>query len=152
MKIFYLVFNLSLFALIAYVLYAYFKGGKEIVTVSEKKKPISSTTPKKGVQVDVMKAGVGKEAKSGRLVQVHYTAWLENGKKVDSSYDKGQIFAFEMGKNQVIPGWEAGMIGMKEGEERKFTIAPEQAYGSKGKANVPPNAVIVFQVELLKVI
>lgn len=104
------------------------------------------------MRVDVLAEGSGPEAIAGKKVRVHYTAWLTNGKKVDSSYDKGEVFSFVMGRRQVIPGWEAGMLGMREGEKRKFTIDPDQAYGAKGKANVPPNAVIVFEVELLKVI
>lgn len=115
-------------------------------------KIIRSSEPKKGVQVDVLKEGSGNSADPGRKVWVHYNAWLTNGTKVDSSYDKGEEFSFIMGKNQVIPGWEAGMLGMKEGEKRKFTISPDQAYGDKGKADVPPNAIIIFEVDLLKVV
>ena len=110
---------------------------------------LSSSTPKQGVQVDVLQMGEGSPAKSGDHVEVHYVASLTNGKVVDSSYEKGGSFKFQMGRRQVIPGWEAGMMGMKVGEKRKFTIAPEQAYGKKGKANVPPNATIVFEVDLI---
>jgi FKBP-type peptidyl-prolyl cis-trans isomerase len=114
-------------------------------------KILSTSTPKEGVQVDTLKFGSGPEALRGKKVNVHYTAWLENGTKVDSSYDKGESFVFKLGNREVIPGWEAGMLGMKQGEVRKFTISPDQAYGASGKANVPPDAVIVFEVELLKV-
>ena len=113
---------------------------------------ISTSHPAEGVKVDVLQNGTGPTAVDDKLVRVHYTAWLTSGKKVDSSYDKGEVFQFRMGNREVIPGWEAGMIGMKEGEKRKFTIEPDQAYGTKGKANVPPNATIIFEVELLKVI
>jgi peptidylprolyl isomerase len=124
---------------------------------SVKKSPIpskvlSSSTPRAGVEVGILKLGNGAPAIAGKTVRVHYTAWLESGLKVDSSHDKGEIFSFVLGRRQVIPGWEAGMLGMLEGEKRKFTISPDQAYGDKGKANVPPNAIIIFEVELIKVI
>jgi FKBP-type peptidyl-prolyl cis-trans isomerase len=124
----------------------------EDTPVKIKERILSSSTPRKGVQVDVLRQGNGKAAVAGKKVRVHYNAWLVNGVKVDSSYDKGEIFSFTMGKREVIPGWEAGMLGMLEGEKRKFTIDPDQAYGAKGKANVPPNAIIIFEVELLAVI
>lgn len=115
-------------------------------------KPLESMVVCEGVQVDILKQGKGPSAEAGKSVRVHYNAWLESGLKVDSSFDKGEAFTFKLGHRQVIPGWEAGMLGMKVGEKRKFTIAPDQAYGDKGKANVPPNATIIFEVELLKII
>ena len=114
-------------------------------------KPIATHKPAEGVKVDIMQEGKGPAAVRGKKVRVHYTAWLKDGEKVDSSYDKGEPFSFFLGRREVIPGWEHGMLGMKEGEKRKFTIDPDQAYGSEGKANVPPNAIIIFEVELLKV-
>jgi len=124
----------------------------------EHKKPkknmpiLSSHSPRAGVDVDILKVGTGAEAVSGKIVRVHYTAFLTNGKKVDSSYDRSEVYSFTMGRREVIPGWEAGMIGMKQGEIRKFKIAPEHAYGAKGKAEVPPNATMIFEVELIQVI
>lgn len=151
-KIGYLLLNLILIGLIFLVVKNHLSSKKTMTRKIPNTKPIKSTEPKKGVQVDVMQEGTGPEAKSGSHVKVHYTAWLENGTKVDSSYDKDEIFKFQMGRNQVIPGWEAGMLGMKQGEKRKFTIAPSQAYGAKGKANVPPNATIIFEVELIELV
>lgn len=151
MKFAYILLNLVLFGLIALLVKNQFFS-KKIVRKIPQQRPLKSTEPKKGVQVDVMQEGTGPEAKSGSRVTVHYTAWLENGLKVDSSYDKNETFHFTMGRNEVIPGWEAGMIGMRKGEKRKFTIAPAQAYGAKGKANVPPNATIIFEVELLEMV
>ena len=112
--------------------------------------PIESKIVKPGLQVDKLKEGSGPGASKGRHVTVHYRAFLKNGIEVDSSYSKGGPFEFTIGRNEVIPGWEMGMIGMKVGEISRFVIAPEHAYGSKGKGKVPPNAEIVFEVTLLK--
>jgi FKBP-type peptidyl-prolyl cis-trans isomerase len=122
---------------------------------SSKKAPstavaIESKIVKEGLQVDKLKEGSGPGATSGRTVTVDYRAFLKNGTEVDSSYKKGKPFEFTMGKKQVIPGWEMGMIGMKVGEVSRFVIAPEHAYGAKGKGDVPPNAEIIFEVTLLK--
>jgi FKBP-type peptidyl-prolyl cis-trans isomerase len=105
---------------------------------------------KKGMQVDKLKEGTGPGAASGKTVTVHYRAFLQNGTEVDSSYVKGEPFVFTLGKRQVIPGWEMGMLGMKVGEVSRFVIAPEHAYGAEGKGKVPPNAEIIFEVTLLK--
>jgi len=99
-----------------------------------------------------LKEGNGDEAKKGNTVEVHYTGWLTNGKKFDSSVDRGQPFSFKLGARQVIKGWDEGVAGMKVGGKRKLTIPPELGYGADGAGNViPPNATLVFEVELLKV-
>ncbi|HJT61563.1 MAG TPA: FKBP-type peptidyl-prolyl cis-trans isomerase [Burkholderiales bacterium] len=96
--------------------------------------------------------GTGGTAASGQKVTVHYTGWLTNGTKFDSSKDRGDPFVFPLGKGQVIKGWDQGVQGMKVGGKRKLTIPPEMGYGSRGAGGViPPNATLVFEVELLGV-
>ena len=96
--------------------------------------------------------GQGKEATSGSNVTVHYTGWLPNGKKFDSSRDRGEPFAFTIGAGQVIPGWDEGVKGMREGGRRKLVLPPGMAYGEAGAPpDIPPGATLVFDVEVLKV-
>jgi FKBP-type peptidyl-prolyl cis-trans isomerase len=104
------------------------------------------------LQIEEMVVGTGDEAKQGKLVSVHYTGWLTNGTKFDSSKDRGQPFQFPLGRGQVIQGWDEGVKGMKVGGKRKLTIPPEMGYGAQGAGGViPPNATLVFEVELLGV-
>lgn len=101
--------------------------------------------------VEVLK-GNGPEAKSGKMVTVHYTGKLTNGTKFDSSLDRNKPFTFQLGVGQVIPGWEKGVAGMKVGGKRKLTIPSKDGYGERGAPPViPPNSTLVFDVELLDV-
>lgn len=102
------------------------------------------------MKVEVMQPGDGAEATPGQNVSVHYTGWLTNGTKFDSSVDRGQPFEFPLGAGRVIQGWDQGVAGMKIGEKRKLTIPPHMGYGERGAGGViPPNATLVFEVELL---
>ena len=109
--------------------------------------------PTQGLQIEDMAIGKGAEAKAGKSVDVHYTGWLTDGKKFDSSKDRGKPFTFTLGQRQVIQGWDQGVAGMKEGGKRKLTIPAEMGYGARGADGglIPPNATLVFEVELLKV-
>lgn len=109
------------------------------------------TTPS-GLKYVDLQTGTGAEAKAGQNVKVHYTGWLTTGAKFDSSVDRGQPFSFPLGSGRVIRGWDEGVAGMRIGGRRKLTIPPELGYGSRGAGGViPPNAELIFEVELLGV-
>lgn len=104
------------------------------------------------LEIEDLAEGDGAEAKQGDTVTVHYTGWLTDGTKFDSSMDSGQPFQFTIGEGRVIPGWEEGVPGMKEGGKRKLVIPAAMAYGEPGYPPViPPNATLVFEVELIAV-
>jgi len=112
----------------------------------------SMVTTVSGLKYEVLRTGNGPAAQSGQTVTVHYTGWLTDGTKFDSSVDRGQPFSFSLGSGQVIKGWDEGVAGMKVGEKRKLTIPPELGYGQQGAGGViPPNATLVFDVELLAI-
>jgi FKBP-type peptidyl-prolyl cis-trans isomerase len=103
-------------------------------------------------QVEDIRAGTGEAAKAGDTVTVHYVGTLTDGTKFDSSRDRGQPFSFPLGKGRVIQGWDTGVAGMQVGGIRKLTIPPEEAYGKRGAGGViPPDATLVFEVELLRI-
>lgn len=105
------------------------------------------------LQVVDEQVGSGKECKAGDTVKVHYTGTLMNGKKFDSSRDKGEPFKFTLGQGQVIKGWDQGVVGMKVGGKRKLTIPSDLGYGERGSgASIPPNAGLKFDVELIEVV
>lgn len=112
----------------------------------------STVTKPSGLKYEDVKVGTGDTAEAGKTVTVHYTGWLTNGTKFDSSKDRGQPFDFPLGGGRVIRGWDEGVQGMKVGGVRKLTIPSELGYGARGAGGViPPNATLVFEVELLKV-
>jgi FKBP-type peptidyl-prolyl cis-trans isomerase len=110
------------------------------------------TTTPSGLQYWDVVVGTGAAATAGSQVSVHYTGWLPSGEKFDSSVDRGQPFSFPLGAGQVIKGWDEGVAGMKVGGKRQLRIPPELGYGARGAGGViPPNATLIFDVELLAV-
>ena len=113
---------------------------------------MAEITTASGLVIDDVVVGTGAEAAAGNQVFVHYTGWLTNGSKFDSSKDRGEPFDFPLGMRHVIAGWDEGVQGMKVGGTRKLTIPPQLGYGARGAGGViPPNATLVFEVELLDV-
>jgi FKBP-type peptidyl-prolyl cis-trans isomerase FkpA len=111
-----------------------------------------ATTTSTGLVIEDLSVGAGDLAGAGQRVTVHYTGWLTDGTKFDSSKDRGDPFAFPLGGRRVIAGWDEGVQGMRVGGVRKLTIPPQLGYGARGAGGViPPNATLVFEVELLGV-
>jgi FKBP-type peptidyl-prolyl cis-trans isomerase len=110
----------------------------------------TTTTPSGLRYVDLV-VGAGASPKAGDQVEVHYTGWLEDGKKFDSSVDRGQPFVFPLGAGRVIKGWDEGVASMKVGGRRRLIVPPGLGYGDRGAGRViPPGATLIFEVELLR--
>jgi len=113
---------------------------------------MSEETAESGLKIETLAEGSGDPAEAGKAVTVHYTGWLEDGTKFDSSLDRNAPFQFNLGAGQVIRGWDEGVAGMQPGEKRKLTIPAELGYGAHGAGGViPPNATLIFEVELLSI-
>lgn len=111
------------------------------------------TTTPSGLSYEDLTIGTGQTATAGQSVSVHYTGWLTDGRKFDSSRDRGQPFEFPLGAGHVIRGWDEGVQGMQPGGVRRLTIPPALGYGARGAGGViPPNATLVFEVELLEIL
>ncbi|MCX5801683.1 MAG: FKBP-type peptidyl-prolyl cis-trans isomerase [Candidatus Eisenbacteria bacterium] len=116
--------------------------------------PVAQSTSQGDSQlvIEDLIVGTGAEAKVGDRTSVHYTGWLADGTKFDSSLDRNLPFEFVLGQGQVIKGWDQGVVGMKVGGKRKLVIPSEMAYGERGAGgSIPPNSVLTFEVELLAV-
>jgi peptidylprolyl isomerase len=112
--------------------------------------PTRVLTSPSGVKIEIVKEGKGPLPKKGQQVTVHYTGALSNGEKFDSSRDRGQPFTFVLGRGQVIRGWDEAVAMMKVGTRAILTIPPQLGYGARGAGNrIPPNATLIFDVELL---
>jgi FKBP-type peptidyl-prolyl cis-trans isomerase len=127
-------------------------GISESSSGDDKKDEPKTITTASGLKYQELKVGKGAEAKKGDIVSVHYTGWLTSGKKFDSSVDRKEPFEFRVGAGKVIKGWDEGVAGMKVGGKRRLTIPSKLGYGERGAGDdIPPNATLVFEVELLEV-
>lgn len=130
-------------------------GTARVVTFPASENPAlinAVITMPSGLKIEDLEVGVGLPATAGKNVTVHYRGTLENGSQFDASYDRGEPFEFGLGAGQVIRGWDEGVAGMRVGGKRKLTIPSSLAYGERGAGGViPPNATLIFDVELLKV-
>jgi|SRR5471030_764895 FKBP-type peptidyl-prolyl cis-trans isomerase len=142
--------NVILISVLTFVVSALFaqSGGTSAPTKVTGK----GTTTTSGLEYWDIKVGTGPTAEKGQTVKVHYTGFLTTGKKFDSSVDRGEPFTFSLGEGQVIKGWDEGVAGMKVGGKRQLRIPQELGYGAQGAGGViPPNATLIFDVELLGV-
>ncbi len=120
--------------------------------VPEKPAEVSEyTTTPSGLQYAVIQPGSGAIAEAGDMVSVSYTGWLEDGTMFDSSLKRGQPFQFPLGEGQVITGWDEGIAGMQVGEKRQLRVPADLGYGASGRGDIPPNATLIFDVELVEV-
>ena len=114
-------------------------------------KPLRVENRAGGLNSEILQEGSGKGAKNGDTLTVQYTAYLTTGEKVDSSYDRGRPFTFQLGKGTVIIGWDSALQGVKAGERRKVHVPAKMAYGNKGQNLVPPGATVIFDIEVLNI-
>lgn len=106
----------------------------------------------KDLKIEELAEGTGRQAMKGDTIAAHYTGWLEDGTKFDSSLDRGEPLEFVCGVGMVIKGWDMGVVGMREGQKRRLTIPAHLGYGAYGVPGcIPPNATLIFEVELVKV-
>ena len=150
----------KMFVLLAAVLFLLAACGNEEPPATDEAEPdapaaaedcaTEETTTDSGLKYREIECGTGEEAAKGDTVEVHYVGTLENGKKFDSSRDRGETFSFSLGGGQVIAGWDEGLVGMKIGGIRELTIPPDLAYGAAGAPpTIPPNSTLIFEVELI---
>lgn len=145
---------IPLFLLIIAAVWIWNEQKQEIAGISASPSPSPSAiiNNMEELKVEDLVVGTGAEAVSGKRVTVNYSGTLIDGTKFDSSYDRGTPFSFNLGAGEVIKGWDLGVAGMKVGGKRKLTIPPQFGYGASGAGSIiPPNATLIFEVELLKV-
>jgi FKBP-type peptidyl-prolyl cis-trans isomerase len=142
-------YAVSSLVLIVFV-YVQIKKRVQKVSVANLSQPLIRTEQtESGVQSDILQEGRGPGAKKNDSLTVQYIAWLSTGEKVDSSYDRGRSLTFALGRGEVIDGWDHSLFGIQLGEKRRVTVPAKLAYGKKGHSKIPPNATVVFEIELI---
>jgi FKBP-type peptidyl-prolyl cis-trans isomerase len=139
--------------IIALGIFAYFIFGLN-QTGSDKLVPPTQPTPSvqaQDLKIEDLQVGTGPEVKSGDTVVIHYKGTLTDGTPFDSSYDRNEPYETQIGVGTVIKGWDLGVVGMKVGGKRKLTIPANLAYGEQGSGQIPPNATLIFELELLEI-
>ncbi len=145
-----LVISIAALGIFAYFIFG-LNGGPASDTITKDAPKVTQTPTAENVKIEDLKVGEGKAVKSGDTVIMHYTGTLADGTKFDSSRDRGKPFETQIGTGQVIKGWDMGVAGMKVGGIRKLTIPPSLGYGAQGAGSIPPNSVLIFEVELLEI-
>src|SRR5262245_7054959 len=140
----YILVGAAALAVVMIILWLIFRPGKSSKFIEEtssnaQASPIQVVTKESGLKIETLKAGSGtRTSNRGDSILVHYTRWLTNGQKFDSSVDRGTPFEFKLGQGKVIQGWEEGLRGMKVGEKRRLTVPPKSGYGNRGTGRIPP--------------
>jgi FKBP-type peptidyl-prolyl cis-trans isomerase len=140
---------------LALVVFAYFifgtNTGPASNTITTDSPNGATPTVAENVKIEDIEEGTGPAVKSGDTIVMHYTGTLTDGTKFDSSVDRNEPFETQIGVGQVIQGWDIGVLGMKVGGKRKLTIPPSLGYGDRATGNIPPNSILIFDLELLEI-
>lgn len=147
----FLILGIFIFIYIAAVAAINFPRNEQPLLQDSTAENAPHASPSGRVTTKITQEGSGQEAKNGDSVTVHYTGTLENGTKFESSLDRNEPLTFTLGKGDVIQGWDEGVLGMKIGEKRRLTIPSDLAYGQSGQGAIPPNATLIFDIELLSI-
>jgi len=143
---------IAMFAALAFVAFLFYGASIMNLFNINQGTELMQNLPESGVQIVDITEGTGEEARAGDTLSVHYVGMLTDGKVFDSSLDRGTPIVFVLGRGEVIRGWDEGLLGLKEGGRRRLIIAPDYGYGAQGAGPIPPNAVLIFEVELVDVV
>ena len=143
--------GIAALGLFAYLIFGPSASSGPSSTIITSDSPKVEPTVAENVKIEDLQEGTGPEVKSGDTISIHYVGTLTNGTKFDSSYDRGEPYETKIGVGEVIKGWDLGVVGMKVGGKRKLTIPPSLGYGEQGSGSIPPNSILIFEVELMEI-